>query len=99
MFGNKVNHKNIDIVFMEDNGSISNDLEMHPSGRDGGHTVVVMDEFSKPPLLEGGKKIVDDIERVGGNGVFIEESCENPSNNDIFVGILMSAIASCFVKQ
>ena len=34
--------KNNDVVFMEDNGSITNDLEMPPSGRNEGSIVVVM---------------------------------------------------------
>ena len=38
-----------DVVFMEDSASIGNDLEMRPSGRDGGRMVVVMDESSKSP--------------------------------------------------
>jgi hypothetical protein len=47
--------------------------------------MVVVDESSKSPLLEGGEQTVDDMERVGGNGGAIEESCEKPENNDIFV--------------
>ena len=77
--------KSRDVVFMEDSGSISNDLEMRPSGRNGGRTVVVVDESSKSPLFDGGEQTVDDKERVGGNGVAIEESCEKSANNDIFV--------------
>ena len=84
MFGNKENHKKWGFCVYEDNGSIRNDLEMHPSGRDGGRTVVVVDEFSKSPLLDGSKQTVDDIERVRGNGVVIEDSFEKLANNDIF---------------
>ena len=78
--------KSRDVMFMKDSGSISNDLEMRPSGRNGGHTVVVMDESSKSPLLDGGKETVDDMERVGGNGVVIEGLCEKSANNDISDG-------------
>ena len=74
--------KNKDVVFKEDSGSINNDLEMHPSGRDGGRTVVMMDKSSKSPLLDSGKQTVDGMERVGGNGVVIDESCEKSANND-----------------
>ena len=77
--------KSGDVVFMEDSGSISIDLEMRPSGRDGGRTMVEVDESSKSTLLDGGKETVDDMERVGGNGNVIEESCEKSANNDIFV--------------
>ena len=78
--------KSRDVVFMEDSGSINNDLEMRPSGRDGGRTIVVMDESSKSPLLDGGKQTVDDTGRVGGDEVVIEESCETSANNDIVDG-------------
>jgi hypothetical protein len=40
-------------MFMEDSGSIKNDLKMRPNGRNEGHTIVVVDESFKPPLLDG----------------------------------------------
>jgi hypothetical protein len=61
---------------MEDIESIRNNLEMRPSGRDGGRIMVVMDESSKSPLLDGGGQSMDGNERVGGNGVPIEEPRE-----------------------
>ena len=45
--------KNRDVVFMEDSGNINNDLDMRPNGRDGGRTIIVMDDTSKSPLLDG----------------------------------------------
>ena len=78
--------KSKDVVFTEESGSISNDLEMRPSGRNGGQTVLVMDESSKSPLLDDGKQTVDDTVQVGGNEVVIEESSEKLANNDIVDG-------------
>jgi len=46
-------------MFIEDSRSIRNDLEMRPSGRNGGHTVVVVDESSKPALLNDGEQSVE----------------------------------------
>ena len=44
-----------DVVFMKDSGSIINDLEMRSNGRNEGLMgVVVVDEFSKSPLFDGG---------------------------------------------
>jgi hypothetical protein len=77
--------KSGDVEFMEDSGSMGNNLEMRPSGREGGRMVVVMDESSKSHLLDGGEQSVDDMERVGGNEVAIEEACERSANNDVFV--------------
>ena len=77
--------KSEDVVFMEDSGSTKKDLEMRPSGRNGGPLVVVVDESSKSPLLNDGEQSVDDIDRVGANGVAIEELCERPANNDVVV--------------
>lgn len=45
---------------MEDSGSIRNDLEIHPSGRNEGPTVVVVDESSKSPFIDGSGQFVDD---------------------------------------
>jgi hypothetical protein len=77
--------KSGDVVFMEDSGSMRNDLEMRPSGRDGGRMMVVMDESSKSPLLDGGGQSMDGNERVGGNGVPIEEPRERVANNDVII--------------
>ena len=77
---------------MKDRGSISNDLEMRPNGRDGGRTVVVMDVSSKSLLLDGGKETVDNMERVGGNGVVIEESCKKSANNDSFMRVAVGCM-------
>ena len=57
---------------MEDSGSIGNNLEMRPSGREVRRMMIVMDESSKSHLLDGGEQSVDDMERVGGNEVAIE---------------------------
>jgi len=77
--------KSGDVVFMEDSGSMRNDLEMRPSGRIGGRIVVVVDESSKPPLCDSGGQSVEAMERVGGNGVAIEGQRKNPTNNDAIV--------------
>ena len=73
-----------DVVFMEDSGSIKDDLEMHPSGKIGGPTSVVMvDESSKSPLVDGDGRSVDDNEQMGDNGVIVEQFGERATNNDI----------------
>ena len=77
--------KSGDVVFMEDSGSTKNDLEMRPSGRNGGRIVVVVDESSKSPLCDNGGQSVEAKDRVGGNGVAIEEPRERPANNDVLV--------------
>ena len=38
---------NIDVIFMEDDTSVGNALEMHLSGRNKSPTTIVMDKFSK----------------------------------------------------
>ena len=43
--------KNKDVIFMEDGTSIANALEIRPSGRNEGPTVVVVDESSKSSFL------------------------------------------------
>ena len=74
------------IVFMEDSGSIRNDMEMHPSGNIEDLTVVVMvDKSSKSPLFDGGGQFVDGNEEIGGNGVAIEEARVRPAHGDIIV--------------
>ena len=77
--------KGEDVVIMEDSGCMKNKLEMRPSGRNGGHMVVVVDEASKPPWFDGGGQFVEGNERVGGNGVAIEEPRERLTKNDIIV--------------
>jgi hypothetical protein len=47
--------------------------------------VIILDESSKSPLLDGGGQTVDDNQQVGGNGVAIEEACNEQANNDIVV--------------
>lgn len=69
---------------MEDNGSIKNDLKMHPNGRNGGPMVVTVDESSKLPLFDGGGQSKDDNKQVGGNEIAIEEPREG-LENDILV--------------
>ena len=44
--------KNSDVVIIEENESIKNDLEMHPSGRNEHHIMVVVDESSKLFFLD-----------------------------------------------
>ena len=77
--------KSRDVVFMKDSGSIKNDLEMHPSGRNEGPKVVVVDKSSKSPLFDGSGQYVDGNEQVGGNGNDIEESHEGPANDHVIV--------------
>ena len=66
-------------------GSFGNNLEMRLNGRNEGPTMVVVDEFSKSPLFNGGGQPVDGNEQVGGNGVEIEEVRQGLANNDIIV--------------
>ncbi len=68
--------KSRDVVFMEDSTSVGNDLEIRPSGRNEGPTVVVVDESSKSPKCE------DPDERVGDNVVANDEVTEGPSLSD-----------------
>ena len=77
--------KNKNVLFMEDSGSIRNDLEMCPSERNEGPMVVVVEESSKSPLFDGGGQFVDDNEEVEGNGLAVEEACEGPVNDDVIV--------------
>ena len=82
MFENKESHKkNKDVVFMQDSESIRNDLDMGPSERNIGPTVVVVvvDKFFKSPLFVNVNK------EVRGNGVAIEETREGHANDDILV--------------
>ena len=71
--------KNRDVVFIEDSGNITSDLEMYPSGRNEDPMVVVVDKFSKLHLFDGGGQSVDDNKQVGGNGVAIEEPRKGPA--------------------
>ncbi len=41
-----------DVEFMEDNTSVGNDLEMHPSGRNDAPNVVIVDTSSKSPYVD-----------------------------------------------
>lgn len=77
--------KSGDVVFMEDSGSMTNNLEMCRSGRNEGRTVVVVGEFSKPPLLDGGGQYMEGNKRVGVNEVAIEGPRERVANIDIIV--------------
>lgn len=72
-------------MFMEDSGSIKNNLEMYPSRKNKGHAVVAMDEYSKSPFFDGGGQSVDDNKQMGGNGLAIEEAHEGSANDDIIV--------------
>ena len=38
---------------MDDSGGIDNNLEMHPSGRNEGPPLLVIDKFFKSPFLDG----------------------------------------------
>lgn len=80
-------HKNKDIVFMEDNISIRNGLEIHQNEKNEGLrvVVVVVDQSSKSPLFDGSGQCMDDNEQVGDNGVAIEEAHEGSANEDIIV--------------
>ena len=80
-------HKNKDVVFMEDSGSIRNDLKMSPSVRNEGPTVVVVvvDKSSISPLFNSGRQYVNDNEQVRGKRVAIVEVCEGPVNDDVVI--------------
>ena len=60
-------------------------MEMRPSGRIGGHIVVVVDKSSKPPLCDSDGQSVEAKERMGGNGVAIEGPHERPTNNNVII--------------
>ena len=45
----------------------------------------MVDESSKSPLFNGGGQSVDGNERVGGNGVIIEEPHERVANNKVII--------------
>ena len=78
--------KSNDVVFMEDSGSIKDDVEMHLSGRNGGLSVVVMvNKSCKSPLFDGGGQTVYGNKQVGGNGIAIEQSRGRAENNDTIV--------------
>jgi hypothetical protein len=77
--------KNGDVVFMDDSGSIRNDMEMRPSGRNEGPQVVVVDESSKVSLFDDNGQFVNGNEEVGRNEVAIKEARERPTNDDIIV--------------
>lgn len=47
MFPNFKNHKNKDVVFMENSMGFRSNLEIIPSERNEGPTVVIVDESSK----------------------------------------------------
>ena len=49
--------------------------------------VVVVDESSTLPLLNGGAQSIEGNVRMGRNGVMSEEPCEIPTNNDIIFKI------------
>ena len=77
--------KNRNVVFMKDSGSIRNNLEMRPSGRNENLIVVVVDKYSKSFFCDGGGQSLHGNEQVGGNEVAIEEPCEGPANDDVIV--------------
>ena len=85
MFGNKENHKNRNVVFIENSGSIRTNLEMRPSGRNEGHAMVVMDKYSTPALFDGGGQFVDSNDQMGGNRVAIDNASEGLTNDDVIV--------------
>jgi hypothetical protein len=45
-----------DVEFMEDNTSVTNDLEMRPSGRNETPNVVIVDRSSKAPYVDDDAK-------------------------------------------
>lgn len=61
--------KSKDVVFTEDSGSQKNDLEMHPSRRNTGPLVKIVDEYSKLHLFGGGGELPVNNEHMGGNEV------------------------------
>jgi hypothetical protein len=58
---------------------------MSPSGRSENFAAVVMDKFSKLLLLDSNEQSMDNIERVGGVGIAIEEACKRPTYYEVFV--------------
>lgn len=49
---------------MKDNKNIGNDLKMHPSDRNEGLTVMVVDKSSKSPLFDDDRQFMDDNKKV-----------------------------------
>lgn len=70
---------------MEISGSIGIDLEMCPCRRNESLTMVVVDEYSKSPLLDGGGQLMDDNKQMEGNDIAIGEACERSTSHDIVV--------------
>lgn len=64
------------MVLMKNNTSIGNNLEMCPSGRIEGPTLVTVDEFSKSPKYEEERE-----NGVGDSNVANEETIQRPTEN------------------
>jgi hypothetical protein len=52
------------VVFMENRGSIKNNLEMHQSERNERHAVMVVDKYFKLSLSDDTRQFVDDNDEV-----------------------------------
>lgn len=76
-------------MFRKDSRIIIKNLKMRPSGSNGGCIMIVVDKFSKPPLLDGGGQYVENNKRVVANGVAIVEPHERASNNKNIVESLI----------
>lgn len=70
--------KNIDVIFMEDDMSVGNALEMRQSGRNEGRTAVVVDEHSKSTSCDDGDEREDQVkDHLIANEDAIKISAEN----------------------
>ena len=68
-----------DVIFMEDGTSVGNALEMHPSGRNEGRTLVVMNGFSRPTSCNDGEQR---NEKMGDHLIANDEAIKIPTEND-----------------
>lgn len=77
--------KNKDVVFIENNRSITTDLEMYPSGKNEGLLVVIVDKCSKSPMFDGGGELPECNEQVKDSNGRNKHLHEGPTNNDAYV--------------
>lgn len=79
MIANQNYHKNRDTIFLANNISVGNDLEICRSGRNEGPIVVVVDEFSKLSSCDDGE---EHDKHMGDHLVANEETIEKSAEND-----------------
>ena len=60
-------------MFIKDSGSVKINLKICPSGRNEGLMMVLVDQSSKLPLLDGGGQSKDGNKQVGGNRFAFEK--------------------------